>query len=252
MKIRLIVKIMVLVAVILLFCQFGFAQEADSAKAVSGVAKLYGMPVSIETQAIENQASSPPLPDNNIPAPSNSAEGMTAGDKLKFGFDKAFRSPGTFIFPALSAARQQLDEDKPNKDFGDEFADGMSRYARNYGTAASRALLVDGVYPVIFKQNPRYEPSRNRGFGSRVLHAVSRVFVIRGDNGNLQFNSSRMAGSLSASALANIWERSSPGHDRIGVSPTFRRFGTMIAFDLVKFIVLKEFGHDLIKILPGR
>ncbi|MEJ7708584.1 MAG: hypothetical protein WKF84_01700 [Pyrinomonadaceae bacterium] len=69
--------------------------------------------------------------------------------------------------------------------------------------------------------------------------------MTEGDNGRLQPNYSRLGGNISASALANIWERSTPGRDRIGVGPTFKRFGTSVGFDVLSFVVFREFLADI-------
>ncbi len=171
---------------------------------------------------------------------------FTAGDKLKLGFREAFLSPGGYIFSGMSAAiTQAREKDQPQKDTGDKIADGLSRYAIRFGTGSTKALFTSGIYPIIFKQDPRYTPSGKQGFGRRFLDAASRVFVTRGDNGRAQFNISRLGGNLTASALANTWERNTPGFDRIGIGPTFQRFGVMVALDVVNFAVLKEFGPDI-------
>ena len=166
---------------------------------------------------------------------------LTSEQKMKRAFKSAFLSPGGYALTAFNATITQLgEEDQPHKDTGDKFADGMSRFAIQFGRRAARSLLGSGVYPVIFKQDPRYFRSDKNGIGPRALYAVSRVFVTRGDNGNSQFNVSRVAGNISASALSNLWERSTPGHDRIGVGPTFRRVGTMFLSDAL-FNLVREF-----------
>ncbi|HVF55924.1 MAG TPA: hypothetical protein VM934_07215 [Pyrinomonadaceae bacterium] len=168
---------------------------------------------------------------------------LTAGEKVKHGFRSAFLRPEGYIFSALSATITQLrEEDQPQKTTGDEVADALSRFARNSATRSTKSILGSGVYPALFKQDPRYFPSGKKGFGPRALYAISRVFVTRGDNGESQPNVSRLAGTLSAAALANIWERSTPGHDRIGVRPTFIRFGRSLAFDALQFVIFREFN----------
>jgi hypothetical protein len=250
MKLISILKILLLLALILLFSTTVLSQEIDSKGTESGAVKIYGVPVALERLSESNSVTEPSSKVGDVFEQMPPSDKFTAGNKMKYGLKKAFFNAGTFVFPAISAVRQQMDENKPNKDIEDEIADGFSRYARNYATASSKALLASGVYPIIFKQDPRYEPSHKHGFKSRVLYAASRVFVTRGDNGKLQVNSSHLAGGMTASALANIWERNSPGHDRIGVGPTFRRFGNMLIFDVIRFVVLKEFGSDIRKFMP--
>jgi hypothetical protein len=150
---------------------------------------------------------------------------------------------------ALSAGLTQFNEDRlPHKDNGDEIADWGSRAARNFATKSTTTLFATGFYPALFRQDPRYEPSQSKRFGRRTLHAISRVFVTRGDDGKLEPNYSRFAGVATASALSNLWEHSTPGHDRIGADATFRRFTRSFVTGSINNIVFKEFWPDIIGI----
>ncbi len=177
---------------------------------------------------------------------SSSLPPLTADEKMRRAFKVAFLSPGGYAFAGITAAITEAHErQQPQKSSDDRVADGFSRFAINFGTLSADTLLGDGLYAVILKQDPRYRPSGKHGFGPRALYAASRVFVAYGDDGRTMPNYSRLGGSLSASALANIWERSTPGHDRIGVGPTFRRFGTTVGFNMLQNILFKEFGPDI-------
>lgn len=179
----------------------------------------------------------------NRPAP------LTAGEKVKGALRGAFLSPLPYAMSAVSAGITQFNEDGlPHKDNGDEVADWGSRAARNFATRTTSSVFSRGIYPALFKQDPRYEPSRSKKFGPRVAHALSRVFVTRDDDGNLEPNYSRFAGAMTASALANVWERSTPGHDRIGADATLRRFGRSFISASISNILLREFGPDIIAI----
>lgn len=173
---------------------------------------------------------------------------LTAGEKTKRAFRSAFLSPQGYALTAIGATITEAGErDQPHKTTEDRVADGLSRFAINFGTRATRVLLGSGVYPVLLKQDPRYRPSPKKGFGARLSHAASRVFVTDGDDGRPQPNYSRLAGHFSASALANVWQRSTPGHDRIGVDATFSRFGFSVGFDVLQHILFKEFGPDILR-----
>ena len=174
---------------------------------------------------------------------------LTPEGKMKRAFRRAFLSPEGYFRSAVAATLTEWGEDDlPHKTTEDRLADGLSRFAIKFSTRATRTLLGSGVYPVLFKQDPRYERSRSKNVGRRALHAMSRVFVARGDDGRLQPNYSRWAGSLSASALSNLWEQSTPGHDRIGVDATFRRFGQSFITDAWQTAVFSEFLPDIIRI----
>jgi len=185
---------------------------------------------------------------NQLTSSPSNYQPFTESEKLKYAFRKAFLRPSPYIFNAVSATVTQLHEvDEPQKDTGDKFADGLTRYAIKFATGSTRTMFVSGIYPAIFHQEPRYQPSGKEGFKARLLYAASRVFVTQSDQGDLQPNISRLGGSLTASALSNIWERNSINHDRIGVGPTLGRFGRMIGFDVLSFVVLHEFGPDIKK-----
>jgi hypothetical protein len=174
---------------------------------------------------------------------------LSSDAKMKRAFRNAFLNPEGYARSAIAAAITEWGEDDlPHKTTEDRVADGLSRFAIKFSTRATRTLLGSGVYASLFKQDPRYERSKSKNVGRRALHAMSRVFVTRGDNGRLQPNYSRWAGSLSASALSNLWQQSTPGHDRIGVDATFRRFGTSFITDAWQTAVFAEFLPDILKI----
>jgi hypothetical protein len=176
-------------------------------------------------------------------------EPLTAGQKIERSFRAAFLKPTPYLRSAFSAGLTQLGEERlPHKDNGDELADWGSRTARSFATRTTSTLFGGGVYPMLFKQDPRYEPSQSKKFGRRMLHSVSRVFVTRDDEGNLEPNYSRFAGSMTASALANMWEHNTPGRDRIGPDATMRRFARSFLDGAITNIVFREFGPDIIGI----
>jgi len=199
----------------------------------------------VMTQATQQQgAQQQPTPDpqsqtQNRPAP------LTGGQKVKRAFRGAFLSPAPYAIAAFNAGITQLGEDyPPHKETDDKLADWGSRTARVFATGTTYRVFGNGFYPVLFKQDPRYERSKSKKFGSRLGHAVSRVFVTRDDDWNLEPNYSRFAGAATSSALANVWERSTPKHDRIGADATLKRFGMTFVSGAIGNI-FREFAGDL-------
>jgi hypothetical protein len=181
--------------------------------------------------------------NSNRPAP------LTGGEKVERSFRAAFLRPAPYLMSAFTAGITQLREDRlPHKDNADEVADWSSRAARNFATRSTTTLFASGFYPALFRQDPRYEPSQSKNFGRRALHAVSRVFVTRDDEWNLEPNYSRFAGVMTADALANIWEHSTPGHDRVGPDAALRRFARSFISGSIGNVVFKEFGADIVGI----
>lgn len=189
---------------------------------------------------------------NNTPAVA-----LTAGEKFHYGLRQAFYTPGAYIAPAIGAGYRRFQEaDAPSKTGSDKFADYLSDYARLFGTLSTTEIFGSGIYPILFKQNPKYITLKETSQGSasrraRFLYAIGRTFVTNGDNGKRQPNYSRFAGDLTGAAIANVWERNtlskrdrfgSPTeiNRRRGVAPTFSRFGLALGFDALSN-VLEEF-----------
>ena len=171
---------------------------------------------------------------------------LTPREKAAFAFKHAFLSPNPYVFTGIAAIYTQSREHSEHpKTTDDRVVDGLSRWAIKFGTNSSKRLIGDGALPILLHQDPRYHPSGQHGVWARTKYAVEQVFVTYGDNGDLQPNYSRLGGGFASAALANIWEHSTPGHDRIGIGPTFARFGSGIGWDALNFVVLKEFGPDL-------
>ena len=170
---------------------------------------------------------------------------LTAGQKVKRAFRGAFLSPVPYAVSAFNAGITQLGEDyPPHKETDDKLADWGSRTARVFATGTTYRVFGNGFYPALFKQDPRYERSKSKKFGHRLGHAVSRLFVTRDDDWNLEPNYSRFAGAATSSALANVWERSTPKHDRIGADATLKRFGMTFVSGAIGNI-FREFAGDL-------
>jgi hypothetical protein len=188
-------------------------------------------------------------PSGSTTQPTKKPAPLTVGEKVSQSFRATFLSPTPYLTSAFSAGFMQLREDRlPHKDNGDEAADWGSRAARNFATRSTISLFSTGFYPALLRQDPRYEPSQSKSVGRRTLHAISRVFVTRDDDGKLEPNYSRFAGTMTGSALANIWEHNTPGHDRIGTAATFRRFAFSLTGAALSNIVFKEFGNQIIGI----
>ena len=198
-----------------------------SAAALARAQEVTPQPFEVaQTQSTRPQtAEQQPEPNPQSQSQSRPAP-LTGGQKVKRAFRGAFLSPVPYATAAFNAGITQLGEDyPPHKETGDKLADWGSRAARVFATGTTYRVFGNGFYPALFKQDPRYERSRSKKFGKRLGHAVSRLFVTRDDDWNLEPNYSRFAGAATSSALANVWERSTPKHDRIGADATLRRFG---------------------------
>jgi hypothetical protein len=204
-------------------------------------------PVLLLSAAASARAQSQDAKPQPTPEPQRQSQPapLTAGQKVRRSFRGAFLSPAPYAIAAFNGGIRQIGEDRlPHKDTADELADWGSASARVFATGTTYRLFGNGFYPALFKQDPRYERSKSKRFGSRLGHAVSRVFVTRDDDWNLEPNYSRFAGAATSSALANVWERSTPNHDRIGADATLKRFGMTFVSGAIGNI-FREFAGDL-------
>jgi hypothetical protein len=90
-----------------------------------------------------------------------------------------------------------------------EFGQGMVGYGRYYwhtlADTANENFLVSGVYPVLFRQDPRFYTLGHGGFRKRAFYAATRVLVTRQDSGDKMFNFSEVVGSGSAAAISSLY-----------------------------------------------
>lgn len=178
---------------------------------------------------------------------------LSASQKLVYGAKTTYLNPGAYIGPAFRSYFTQRNElSVPTKTRGDNFADGMSFYARYFALQSTANFLASGVYPALLRQDPRYYPAPKRNFGARLLHASSRTFLTRSDGGSPQYNYSKLAGFMTSAALANSYEKNTPKTidaqgrvnsytRRTGTAATFRNFGILLASDVIGNVLFNEF-----------
>lgn len=126
------------------------------------------------------------------------------------------------------------------------YGHGAVNFLKCYGSARLDAnvsgFFGDYLFPVWMHQDPRYfRIGPDASFGTRVLYAISRVFVTRNDNTrDDQFYYSALAGTVLAGVVSNTYY---PHSDR-GVRLTMSR----IAIDLAgtaTFDLSAEFWEDI-------
>jgi hypothetical protein len=166
---------------------------------------------------------------------------LTAGEKFHLFTDTSFDR-----FTSITATVQAGINQAANVPQG--YGQGGEGYAKRYGAAIADKVSSDFfklfAYPTLFRQDPRYFTMTSAGGKNsksrRLGYAMSRVFVTRGDNGNLQINFSNLVGNASASALTNVWY---PPEDR-DVASTLSRFGVRLGASMAGNVV-KEFWSEI-------
>jgi hypothetical protein len=104
-----------------------------------------------------------------------------------------------------------------------EGAEGYSkRYAAAYGDFLTGDMLGNFVFPVIFKQDPRYFYKGTGSVRSRIGYAIANAVICKGDNMRWQVNYSAILGGLASGALSNLYY---PAVNRTGAGLTFENAG---------------------------
>jgi hypothetical protein len=130
------------------------------------------------------------------------------------------------------------------------FGQGVAGYAKRFGTTyadfAVENMATEAVFPTLFHQDPRYFRRSEGSTRSRLLYAMSRLFITRGDSGKSQFNYSEVVGAATSVAVSNAYY---PDGRTVGNNVT--RYGEQLGFDAASN-VLKEFWPSLKRKLPRR
>lgn len=129
------------------------------------------------------------------------------------------------------------------------YGQGAQGYAKRYGASYANfasALFIGGaVLPSLFKQDPRYFYKGTGTTRSRLLYALSRAFICKGDNQKWQPNYSSILGDLAAGSISNLYI---PERDRHGAALTFENAGIGLATSamigvLQEFVLQKVTAH---------
>ncbi len=146
--------------------------------------------------------------------------------------------PITILGAGLNAGLAQAANADP------QFGQGGTGYFQRFGVAladsTSGEFFGSFLYPVIFRQDPRYYRMGQGSSKQRLRKALAHVFVAHSDSGKSMFNYSEWLGTISTTTLHNVYH---PGN-RLGFEPTASRIGITLGTDM-GFAILREFWPDV-------
>ena len=109
----------------------------------------------------------------------------------------------SFIFVGIQAGISQGSNAYP------AFRQGAAGYGRYYwhtfADQTDENLWVEGILPVVFRQDSRYYTLGHGGFIKRGIYAVSRTVITRTDSGKETFNASEVLGSGIAAGISSAY-----------------------------------------------
>jgi len=172
------------------------------------------------------------------PRPGLTVCALDASEKFHL-FTQDTIEPVTFIGAAFDSGLAQAENNDPS------FGQGTAGYAKRYGAAladsVSTGFFHTYLFPVVFRQDPRYYRKLEGSAPGRLGHALSHVFVAESDSGRKTFNFSEWLGTTSSVVLSNTYH---PGNSR-GIGAASERIGVSIAWD-AGFNVLREFWPEVV------
>lgn len=126
---------------------------------------------------------------------------LTFKQKMKLAW-KTSTDPITIGSAAAGAEIEQ--ERNWYRSYGQGAQGYAKRFGVTYGNVAIGTFLGSAVMPTIFKQDPRYfYKGPGSSWHSRLLYALSRSVIAKGDNGKWQPNYSNAFGNLAAAGITN-------------------------------------------------
>ena len=202
-----------------------------------------------EASTLTAQETSEPPPQENdtlldafpssdvVPRTQPGIKPMSPREKWALGTEESF-APLAFLALGANAGYGQIENRYPS------FGQGVEGYGRRYGAAfgdhAVSDYLTASVFPVLFREDPRYFRSGHGAFFRRLAYSVGRIAITRTDAGTNRTNVSEFLGNAVAAGISNTYL---PSPDR-GVANTAHRFGLFLASDALNN-VLKEFWPDV-------
>jgi hypothetical protein len=173
---------------------------------------------------------------------------LTSKQKFKLAW-KSTIDPVTFALTGVQAGVQQARNDYS------AYGQGVEGYAKRFGAAyadgASGTFIGGAILPSLFKQDPRYFYKGTGSTGSRILYAISRSVIAKGDNQRWQPNYSAVLGSIASGAVSNLYY---PDKDR-GTALVFENAligtGENAVVNLFQEFVIRHFTPHLPKRDPS-
>lgn len=158
-------------------------------------------------------------------------------DKWRFWLVNETR-PTSPLPTFLSAGYGQL-TDVPQ--YGSDSGAFGDRLGAAFLRDASMRFFCDSFFPVLTREDPRYERKAHGSYQARATWAAEHALIARNDNGSHGFNSSDVFGHLAASLLTLAYY---PPPD-VRASMVLRTWGTSVAGKAANNLFL-EFWPDVI------
>lgn len=112
-------------------------------------------------------------------------------------------NPFEFVATGLQAGISQATDEFPG------YGQGAAGYGKRYGAAladqTTSQFFANFLYPVIFKQDPRYFRLGEGSIKHRILYSLEQEFVAVKDDRGRAFSYSNVLGAFTSGAISNVY-----------------------------------------------
>jgi Carboxypeptidase regulatory-like domain len=143
---------------------------------------------------------------------------LSPGQKFQLAY-RTLIDPVSLVLNGAAAGAEQATDTYA---WGEGAQGYAKRYAAAYGNFLTSDMLGNALFPILFKQDPRYFFKGTGSIHSRILYAIANSVICKGDNLRWQPNYSAILGGFASGALSNLYY---PAPDRSGVALTFESAG---------------------------
>jgi len=169
---------------------------------------------------------------------------LTSKQKFELAW-KTMIDPVTFALTGVQAGVQQARNDYS------AYGQGVQGYAKRYGAAyadsATGTFIGGAILPSLLKQDPRYFYKGTGSTGSRILYAIGRSVITKGDNQRWQPNYSAILGSIASGAISNLYYPDKDRGTALGFENALIGTGENAVVNLFQEFVIKHFTPHLSK-----
>lgn len=121
-----------------------------------------------------------------------------------------------------------------------EWGQGVEGFADRYASGFGGNLGRQGIQFVLetaLHEDPRYFPSKEKGFKKRMKNVLLQTLVTRTDSGGHRFAYARIAGAFADGQLVNAWQPASTGSVGDGVMRGFIGLGSDLGYNFLQEFV---------------
>lgn len=186
-----------------------------------------------------------------FPTIATNERALTPASKFKLFVNQSISPPYLFV-AGVGAAFDQA-RDVP-KGYGQGWDAYGGRYGQKVARSSSNSFFSTFLFASLLHQDPRFFPQYRPTLWGSVKYSTQRVFITRTDSGVDTFNTSGVAGTVAAEALANVYladsdKTAGQTSERIGIDFAWKIAGNM--FQNYWPTVFHNLGLNRLGVIPN-